>query len=205
MPRFRASLARLMMAVTATTLLIPTVAFAGGAVVHASVDCGVGDPPWYEVRVSNKDVLFTHNLLYATLTPDAYASKTVTHTTTFSASITIKVGAQAEAGIIIAKASASLEVDLMFAGSVTDSTSVTIGVTNNTSRIHDYVFFDGTRTAMGTWTKYYCSVGTAKVSSSGTWKSWEHQYFCVLRCDTDSAVASSYKYWSVQYKAVSTC
>jgi hypothetical protein len=205
MPRFRVLLGRLMMAITAATLLVPGAAFAGGAIAFANVDCAISDPPWYQVSVSTKDVLFTHSILYVSLAPDAYASRTLTKTTSFTAGITITVGASAEAGVILASASASLKVALKGEGSVTSGTSVTLGVTNNTDKYHDWVFFDGTRTATGKWTKYYCSAGVVKVTSAGTWYSWDAQYGAVLRCDQDSKVASTYGAWSTQYKAVTSC
>ena len=205
MLQIRARIAHLLMAVMAAALIGPALAFAGGAIAFAGVDCGLGDPPWVETTVSNKDVLFTHNVLYASLTPGAHTERTVTHTTTWSASITVSVGAKADAGIIIAKASIQAGIALKGEGAVTDSSSVTTGVTNNSGYPHDYVIFEGTRTVKGTWTRYYCSAGTAKVSGSGTWKSWDAQYVGVLRCDNDNSILTNYGAWSVQYDAVKTC
>ena len=206
MSRFRAQVARLMVAITAATALVPTVAIGIGATaVFASVDCAINDPPWYVVNVSSKTTIFTHMPRYTTLAPDAWATRTLTSTTTVSAGIEFTLGSEAEAGVIIASASVKVGVTLKGEYSETSTTSVTLGVTNNTSNYHDYVFFDGTRKATGTWTKYYCSAGVVKTKSAGTWYSWDAQYDAVLRCDQDAKILSTYGQWSVQYKAATSC
>ncbi|MCI0581555.1 MAG: hypothetical protein L0227_01465 [Chloroflexi bacterium] len=199
----RGAVARLLMAVSSAVLLIPTVAAGGGSIAFAGT-CSAGDID-YTVTTSNKDVLFTHSVLYATLAPGGYASRTLTKSTSFTAGITFTFGATAEAGVIFAKASASAGVALKAEGTTTSGSSVTIGITNNTSAYHDYVFFDGTRTAKGTWKRYKCVAGSEQLSSTGTWKSWNAQYAAVLRCDDDAIIASTYGTWSVQYRAVQTC
>jgi hypothetical protein len=202
---FRAALGRLMVAVMAAGVLVPTVAFAWGSVAHASVDCAVGEPDWYQVSVTATDLLFTHNLAYASLAPDAYASRTISVSNTYTAGITVTVGTSAEGSIIIAKASLAVGFSLKGEYSRTDSDSHTDGITNNTAKYHKWVFFEGTKTAKGNFTKYYCSAGVAKVRSSGTWKSWHGMDFGVLRCDQDSQVIDAYGAWSVEHEATLTC
>ncbi len=201
----RAALARLVIAVLAATATIPAVALAGAPIALAGVDCSIGDPPWYEVSVSNKDVRNTHQLAYVTIPPGGSATRTITRSTTLTGSIQIEVGAQADAGIIIASASVKVGVTLKGEASATDGSSVSITAPNNTSKYHDYVFFGGTRTANGRWTRYYCSVGVAKVSSSGTWFSWNAQYFGAIRCDHDSVIKNQYGQWSIQHEAATSC
>jgi hypothetical protein len=202
---FRAALGRLMVAVMAATVLVPTVAFAWGSVVHASVDCQMGQSDWYEVSVTSTDLLFTHNLAYASLAPGGNASRTITVSNTYTGSITITVGTSAEGSIIIAKASLEVGFSLKGEYSRTDSDSHTDGITNNTSNNHKYVFFEGTKNATGRFTQYYCSVGVAKVRSSGTWKSWHGMDFGVLRCDQDARIATDFGAWSIEHEAVLTC
>lgn len=203
--RLRGAAKRLLVGVSAAGFLIPTVAFSGISVARAGVDCGVGVQPWYEVSVSRKDVIWTHTIAYATVLPYGSATRTISRSTTLTGSIQINVGFQADASAIIAKASAKVGVTLKGEGSATDGSSMSITANNNTGRYHDYVFFSGTRTAKGTWARYYCSADEVKTSSSGTWFSWNAQYFGGIRCDNDSAIATKYGQWSVQYEAVSSC
>jgi hypothetical protein len=194
-----------MMAVTAAALLVPAASFVAGPIALASVDCAIGEPPWYEVSVTSKNVVDTNKTVYVTILPGGQATRTLTHTTTLTGSITIQVGTAADAGIIIAKAELSLKVDLMGQYAVTDTDSVSLTANNTTSKYHDYVFFGGTRTANGRWTRYYCSAGVPKVAAGGTWFSWNAQFYGAIRCDNDNAILSKYGQWSVQYKAVASC
>ena len=201
----RVTVARLLTAAFAASLFVPVVAFASASVARAGVDCGIGDPPWYEITVSRRDVMYTHTVNYVTLPPGASATRTISRTTTLTGSVEIEVGGEVSASAILAGASAKVGVKLRGEGSATDGSSLSITVKNATSRYHDYVFFNGTRTANGRWTRYYCSAGAAKASGWGTWFSWEAQYYGAIRCDNDSMILSKYGQWSVQYKAASSC
>jgi hypothetical protein len=187
------------------TALVPALAFGGGAIAFASTDCAIGEPPWYSVTVARKDTVYTHTVAYASLPPGGSATRTISRTTTLTGSIEIEFGVAGEGSIIFASASAKVGVTLKGEASATDGSSMTLSVPNNTRAYHDYVFFNGTRTANGRWVRYTCSAGVAKVSSYGTWYSWEAQYYGVVRCDHDAQIEDKYGRWSIQYKAVSSC
>ncbi len=199
----RSVVTRVVMATFAAGILVPAMSFAGGSVARAGT-CSPGDVD-YTVTYTKKDVLFTHSILYVTLAPGGSATRTLTKSTSFTAGITFTAGATAEAGVIFAKASASVGVALKAEGTTTSGTSVSLSISNTGSTYRDYVFFDGTRTANGTWKKYTCVGGTEKLNAQGTWKSWNAQYAAVLRCSDNLAIAAQYGTWSAQYKAVQTC
>jgi hypothetical protein len=194
-----------MMAVTAAVLVGPVVAFSGGAVAFAGVDCGIGDPPWYVVSVSNKDEVFTHQIAYALIPPHGSATRTIGKATTLSGSIDIQVGVSAEANVIFGKAGALLNVTFHGEASATDTWTMSITAPNPTANYHRFIFYGGALTANGRWTRYYCSNGIAKVGASGTWFSWTEQSYGAIRCDDDAKIKSQFGLWSVEYKAVSSC
>ena len=203
MRRLRAATARIVASSILAGAMFSVVSLSGAPVARAGT-CSAGDVD-YTVAYTSKSVLFTHSILYVSLAPGSSATRTISKTTSFTAGITFTAGATAEAGVIFAKASASVGVSLKAEGSTTSGTSVSLTATNGGSGYRDYVFFDGTRTATGTWKKYTCVGGTEKLNASGTWKSWNAQYAAVLNCDDDSAILSRYGSWSVQYKAAQTC
>jgi hypothetical protein len=187
--------------------LVSSVLTATASVAHARpIICTPGTYK-YSATVSTKTVVMTHGLLYAYLAPGAYASKTLASNKTLTASFTQNSSGGVSVSAIFVAAGGSFGDSLQIAGSKTSSASVTQGVRNTTNANHQYVFFDGTTTGNGSWNAKLCgSDGTVWLDYNyGNWSSFHGQVVGVLRCDQDADIAAQWGYFSVPYKAVTTC
>jgi hypothetical protein len=142
-----------------------------------------------------------------TVPPGGSSTVSVQTQTTFSASVTADVEGSFSAGIIIAKAEAKVGFSLQISGARTVIHTVSITANNNTSNYHDWIFFDGEKTANGRWIKERCSSnGTVWTQAlAGPWRSWEIQTYGSVRCDHDSVIADQYGTNSPQYTAAKLC
>jgi hypothetical protein len=179
---------------------------AAPAALARPIICNAGTVK-YTITSSSKTILETHGFGYATLGPGGSASRTISSTTSFTAGITVSTSASASAGIIFAKAEASVGFSLQASGTRTSTTSWTTSQSNNTGGLHRYVWFEGTKKGTGNWKSQRCgSDGTVWLNyNSGTWGSWNAQITGVLRCDQDGVVQDKFGTFSVEYKSVTTC
>src|SRR6478735_8576614 len=87
---------RLLMApVLALAVILPTSVTA--QVAHAASTVCDPNTTWYDVAVTSKDILNTYAYEYVTLAPGATGSQTITHTTTYTASVTVSAGTKGSA------------------------------------------------------------------------------------------------------------
>lgn len=161
----------------------------------------------YRVPTSSTNGRLNGGMVVATIPPGGSATKRVTTETTFSASVTASAEGSFSAGIIITKAEAKVGFQLQASGSMTVIHTVEMTARNNTSGYHDWIFWDGEKTANGTWVKERCSnTGTVWTQAlSGPWRSWNIQIHGAIRCDHDLLIADQYGTNSPQYTAVRLC
>ena len=162
---------------------------------------------WYDVAVTSKDILNTYAFEYVTLAPGASTSQTITHTTTYTASVTVSAGTKGSASVIFANAEVSLGFQVQAAGSTTATNSLTLSTSNTTSSTHTWVFYGATKRGVGTWKGHKCSSNGQVVTTtgSGSWGSWDANHRGVLRCDSDTSILNQYGSFSPEYKAVKSC
>ncbi|TDD49084.1 hypothetical protein E1263_32575 [Kribbella antibiotica] len=116
---------------------------------------------------------------------------------TFSAGIDTTAEASAKAGVILAKASATLNVKLAVAGSWTTSKSVTDTWTIASSSKHRrYILWSGTRVYGGRYSYNLCIDGGRKWSvTPGKWRSFRTQW------QGSSLCGAGYKKGTMEYNA----
>lgn len=207
MPRpttLRARLARGLAAITVATTMVPAAVLVTGGSVAFAGTCSPGDVDLY-TYVGTKSILFTHEFEVVTIPPGGSASHAIGYTTTYTSSVTGEGSAKFQAGAIIASAETTVGFSLKDEYARTSTSTVTVTANNATSGYRDYIFYRGTRKAVGTWKEYHCVVGRETLKYQGTWGSWHLQQSGAVRCDADSALLSQYGSYSLQYQAAIKC
>ena len=199
-------LRRLLGSIVASALALTVVVVAAPAAWAVVTICEPGTIR-YRVPTSSTAGRLNGGAVIATIPPGGSATKSVTTQTTFSASVTASAEGSFSAGIIITKAEAKVGFSLQASGSRTVIHTVSLTANNNTSNYHDYIFWDGEKTASGQWVKERCSSnGTVWTQAlSGPWRSWHLQIFGAIRCDHDGVIADQYGTNSPQYTAARLC
>lgn len=200
----RARMARGLAAITVASTMVPAAVLVTGGSVAFAGTCSAGDVD-LTTSVGTKSILFTHEFEVVTIPPGGSASVAIGYTTTYTSSVTGEASATFKAGAILASAETKVGFSLKDEFSKTSTTTVTVGAKNTTSSYHDWIFFRGTKKAVGTWKEYHCVGGTETLKYQGTWGSWNLQQSGAIRCDADSTILSQYGSYSLQYQAAIRC